>query len=94
MAGVVLDGKAYAKELEAELTQRVARLMAATNSQGGGEPPILATILVGEDPALWLSSSSPGWSIHVLFIPKLNSTDSDPPDATSKITPAPKSPPI
>jgi methylenetetrahydrofolate dehydrogenase (NADP+)/methenyltetrahydrofolate cyclohydrolase len=51
MAGLVLDGKAYAKELEAELTQRVARLMAATNSQGRGEPPILATILVGEDPA-------------------------------------------
>jgi methylenetetrahydrofolate dehydrogenase (NADP+)/methenyltetrahydrofolate cyclohydrolase len=47
MAGIVLDGKAYAKELEAELTQRVARLMAA----GSGEPPILATILVGDDPA-------------------------------------------
>jgi methylenetetrahydrofolate dehydrogenase (NADP+) / methenyltetrahydrofolate cyclohydrolase len=46
MAGIILDGKAYAKELEAELTQRVARLMA-----GGGEPPILATILVGDDPA-------------------------------------------
>ena len=46
MAGLILDGKAYAKELEAELTQRVARLMT-----GGGEPPILATILVGEDPA-------------------------------------------
>ncbi len=47
MAGLILDGKAYAKDLEAELTQRVARLMAAR----GGEPPILATILVGEDPA-------------------------------------------
>ncbi len=47
MAGLILDGKAYAKELEAELTQRVARLMAAQ----GGEPPILATILVGDDPA-------------------------------------------
>jgi methylenetetrahydrofolate dehydrogenase (NADP+)/methenyltetrahydrofolate cyclohydrolase len=47
MAGLILDGKAYAKELEAELTQRVARLMAAR----GGEPPILATILVGDDPA-------------------------------------------
>lgn len=46
MAGIVLDGKAYAKEVEAELAQRVARLMAA-----GGEPPILATILVGDDPA-------------------------------------------
>jgi methylenetetrahydrofolate dehydrogenase (NADP+) / methenyltetrahydrofolate cyclohydrolase len=47
MAGVVLDGKAYAKELEAELTQRVARLMTVQ----AAEPPILATILVGEDPA-------------------------------------------
>jgi methylenetetrahydrofolate dehydrogenase (NADP+) / methenyltetrahydrofolate cyclohydrolase len=47
MAGIVLDGKAYAKELEAELTQQVARLMQAH----GGEPPILATILVGDDPA-------------------------------------------
>lgn len=47
MAGIVLDGKAYAKELEAELAQRVARLTAA----GSGELPILATILVGNDPA-------------------------------------------
>ena len=47
MAGLILDGKAYAKGLEAELTQRVARLMQAR----GGEPPILATILVGNDPA-------------------------------------------
>jgi methylenetetrahydrofolate dehydrogenase (NADP+)/methenyltetrahydrofolate cyclohydrolase len=46
MAGIVLDGKAYAKELEAELTLRVQRLMPAL-----GEPPILATILVGDDPA-------------------------------------------
>ena len=41
---IVLDGKAYSKELEAELTARVARL----NLQ---DPPILATILVGDDPA-------------------------------------------
>ena len=41
---MVLDGKAYSKELEAELTARVARL----NLQ---EPPILATLLVGDDPA-------------------------------------------
>ncbi len=47
MTAIVLDGKAYAKDLEAELTQRVARLKQA----GGGEPPILATILVGDDPA-------------------------------------------
>ena len=44
MAGIVLDGKAYAKELETELAARVARL-------GLGEPPVLATILVGDDPA-------------------------------------------
>jgi methylenetetrahydrofolate dehydrogenase (NADP+)/methenyltetrahydrofolate cyclohydrolase len=44
MAGIVLDGKAYAKELETELSARVQRLSLA-------EPPILATILVGDDPA-------------------------------------------
>src|SRR5579875_1010938 len=47
MAGLILDGKAYAKELEAELSARVARLP----SSRSGEPPILATILVGDDPA-------------------------------------------
>lgn len=47
MAGIVLDGKAYAKEMEAELSVRVHRLLEAH----GGEPPILATILVGDDPA-------------------------------------------
>jgi methylenetetrahydrofolate dehydrogenase (NADP+)/methenyltetrahydrofolate cyclohydrolase len=47
MAGLVLDGKAHAKELEAELTARVARLPQTAS----GEPPILATILVGDDPA-------------------------------------------
>jgi methylenetetrahydrofolate dehydrogenase (NADP+)/methenyltetrahydrofolate cyclohydrolase len=44
MPAIVLDGKAYAKELEAELATRVARL----NLE---DPPILATILVGDDPA-------------------------------------------
>jgi methylenetetrahydrofolate dehydrogenase (NADP+) / methenyltetrahydrofolate cyclohydrolase len=44
MPAIVLDGKAYAKELEAELTGRVARLNLK-------DPPILATILVGDDPA-------------------------------------------
>jgi methylenetetrahydrofolate dehydrogenase (NADP+)/methenyltetrahydrofolate cyclohydrolase len=41
---ILLDGKAYSKELEAELTLRVQRLHLQ-------EPPILATILVGDDPA-------------------------------------------
>jgi len=44
MSAILLDGKAYSKELEAELTERVQRLHLA-------EPPILATILVGDDPA-------------------------------------------
>jgi methylenetetrahydrofolate dehydrogenase (NADP+)/methenyltetrahydrofolate cyclohydrolase len=47
MSGLVLDGKAYAKELEVELAARVKNLLEKT----GGEPPILATILVGADPA-------------------------------------------
>lgn len=47
MAGIVLDGKAYAKELEGELLARVERW----KEQTGSEPPILATILVGADPA-------------------------------------------
>lgn len=42
-----MDGKAYAKELEAELQARVKALIEKT----GGDPPILATILVGGDPA-------------------------------------------
>jgi methylenetetrahydrofolate dehydrogenase (NADP+)/methenyltetrahydrofolate cyclohydrolase len=45
---LVLDGKAYSKELEAELTARVAALKQKT---GNPQPPILATILVGSDPA-------------------------------------------
>lgn len=48
MAGLVLDGKAYAKELEAELQ---ARVRALKEKAGSDEPPILATILVGSDPA-------------------------------------------
>ncbi|MFP5230486.1 MAG: bifunctional methylenetetrahydrofolate dehydrogenase/methenyltetrahydrofolate cyclohydrolase FolD [Acidobacteriota bacterium] len=43
---IVLDGKAYSRELEAELSVRVQRLL-----QSGAEPPVLATILVGDDPA-------------------------------------------
>ena len=48
MAGLVLDGKAYAKELEGELQ---ARVRALKEKSGDDEPPILATILVGSDPA-------------------------------------------
>lgn len=48
MAALILDGKAYAKELEAELHAKVEELKKKT---GSTEPPILATILVGADPA-------------------------------------------
>ena len=44
---MVLDGKAYAKELEIELFYRVQKLKETM----GSDPPILATILVGADPA-------------------------------------------
>jgi methylenetetrahydrofolate dehydrogenase (NADP+)/methenyltetrahydrofolate cyclohydrolase len=47
MAAVVLDGKALSKRIEASLAERVAKL----KERSGGRAPILATILVGEDPA-------------------------------------------
>lgn len=47
MSALVLDGKALAAKTEQELSQRVAKLKSATN----GQTPILATILVGDDPA-------------------------------------------
>lgn len=46
MAALVLDGKALAQKTEAELSQRVAAL-----KERSGTTPILATILVGDDPA-------------------------------------------
>ena len=47
MSTIVLDGKALAKEIEAQLALRVAALKART----AGKTPVLATILVGDDPA-------------------------------------------
>jgi methylenetetrahydrofolate dehydrogenase (NADP+)/methenyltetrahydrofolate cyclohydrolase len=47
MPGLVLDGKALAKQIELELAPRVEALKLRT----GGKIPILATILVGDDPA-------------------------------------------
>lgn len=44
---LVLDGKALAKQSEDQLSQRVAALKESSN----GRTPILATILVGSDPA-------------------------------------------
>ena len=44
---IVLDGKALAREIEKDLADRVAAIIA----RDGGQIPILATILVGDDPA-------------------------------------------
>lgn len=47
MSALVLDGKALAQKTEQELSARVAAL----KEKSGGQTPILATILVGGDPA-------------------------------------------
>ena len=47
MPAQILDGKAIAQQTEAELSERVALL----KEKSGGNAPILATILVGGDPA-------------------------------------------
>jgi len=47
MTALVLDGKALAQKTEEELTARVLAIKNANN----GATPILATILVGDDPA-------------------------------------------
>lgn len=47
MTAIILDGKSLAQQSEAEFTQRVSALVAGNQ----GRPPILATILVGDDPA-------------------------------------------
>lgn len=47
MAGIVLDGKALSLSIEADLKQRVDAL----KIRNGNRTPILATILVGDDPA-------------------------------------------
>jgi methylenetetrahydrofolate dehydrogenase (NADP+)/methenyltetrahydrofolate cyclohydrolase len=43
----VLDGKSLSQSIESDLAARVVRL----REKAGGRPPILATILVGDDPA-------------------------------------------
>ena len=47
MSALILDGKTLAKKTEAELSERVSALKHANK----GQAPILATILVGSDPA-------------------------------------------
>lgn len=47
MSALILDGKTLAQQTEAELLERVEKLKAKSD----GRTPILATILVGDDPA-------------------------------------------
>jgi methylenetetrahydrofolate dehydrogenase (NADP+)/methenyltetrahydrofolate cyclohydrolase len=47
MSGIIMDGKALSAQLEVELSARVAKVKELSN----GATPILATILVGDDPA-------------------------------------------
>jgi len=47
MAAIVLDGKTLAREMEVELSARVEEIKRRSH----GETPILATILVGDDPS-------------------------------------------
>ncbi|MFT5482686.1 MAG: methylenetetrahydrofolate dehydrogenase (NADP+)/methenyltetrahydrofolate cyclohydrolase [Halieaceae bacterium] len=47
MTALVLDGSALSKQTEAEMATRVSAL----KERSGGKTPILATILVGDDPA-------------------------------------------
>ena len=47
MPALILDGKSLSRQIEAELTTRVAAIKKRSN----GVSPILATILVGDDPA-------------------------------------------
>ena len=47
MSSILLDGKSLAQQSEVEISQRVDALKARNN----GQAPILATILVGADPA-------------------------------------------
>lgn len=47
MSALILDGKHVAQLTESELSQRVAAL----KERSGGRTPVLATLLVGDDPA-------------------------------------------
>lgn len=46
-AGMILDGKSLAQQMETELAARVQKI----KERAGGRAPILAAILVGDDPA-------------------------------------------
>jgi methylenetetrahydrofolate dehydrogenase (NADP+)/methenyltetrahydrofolate cyclohydrolase len=47
MSGIVLDGRALAQQIEGELATRVRKIA----EKSAGKVPVLATILVGADPA-------------------------------------------
>jgi methylenetetrahydrofolate dehydrogenase (NADP+)/methenyltetrahydrofolate cyclohydrolase len=47
MSGIILDGKTLSQQIESELKLRIQQII----QKSGGKVPILATILVGDDPA-------------------------------------------
>jgi methylenetetrahydrofolate dehydrogenase (NADP+)/methenyltetrahydrofolate cyclohydrolase len=47
MSGIILDGKTLAQQMEKDLVIRVQRI----KDKSAGKAPVLATILVGDDPA-------------------------------------------
>ena len=75
MSAVIVDGKAVAAELRAELATRVAQM-----SEGGGSPPSLAVVLCGDDPASALYVRNKGRAAEragvrfTLLTPPANST--------------------
>jgi methylenetetrahydrofolate dehydrogenase (NADP+)/methenyltetrahydrofolate cyclohydrolase len=78
MTAVIVDGKAVAAELRAELTTRVARMI-----EDGSAPPSLAVVLCGDDPASALYVRNKGRAAErtgvrfMLHTPPADSTTAD-----------------
>jgi methylenetetrahydrofolate dehydrogenase (NADP+) / methenyltetrahydrofolate cyclohydrolase len=78
MSAVIVDGKAVAAELRAELTTRVARMI-----EDGSAPPSLAVVLCGDDPASALYVRNKGRAAErtgvrfTLLTPPADSTTAD-----------------
>jgi methylenetetrahydrofolate dehydrogenase (NADP+) / methenyltetrahydrofolate cyclohydrolase len=78
MSAVIVDGKAVAAELRAELTTRVARMI-----EDGSAPPSLAVVLCGDDPASALYVRNKGRAAEragvrfMLHTPPADSTTAD-----------------
>jgi methylenetetrahydrofolate dehydrogenase (NADP+) / methenyltetrahydrofolate cyclohydrolase len=78
MSAVIVDGRAVAAELRAELTTRIARM-----TEDGSAPPSLAVVLCGDDPASALYVRNKGRAAErtgvrfMLHAPPADSTTAD-----------------